>query len=117
MNASATLDELATQECLPCTGGVPALKGTALETLKRKLGQDWSVVDEHHLEKEFTFDDFRQALDFTNRIGEIAEQQNHHPALLTEWGKVTVSWWTHTVRGLHLNDFIMAAKTDDLYKG
>jgi 4a-hydroxytetrahydrobiopterin dehydratase len=68
-----------------------------------------------HLEKEFKFDNFVHALAFTNKIGELAEEEGHHPALLTEWGKVTVSWWTHKIRGLHRNDFIMAAKSDQTY--
>jgi 4a-hydroxytetrahydrobiopterin dehydratase len=70
---------------------------------------------EPHLEKVFNFKNFKQALDFTNRIGAIAETENHHPTLLTEWGRVTVYWWTHSVKGLHRNDFIMAAKTDHIF--
>jgi len=79
---------------------------------------DWQVVEREgiqHLERVFKFKNFSQALAFTNRVGELAEAEGHHPALLTEWGKVTVTWWTHKIRGLHRNDFIMAAKTDKLY--
>jgi 4a-hydroxytetrahydrobiopterin dehydratase len=78
---------------------------------------EWMVVEKdgvQQLVREFTFKDFAQALAFTNRVGAIAEEAGHHPALLTEWGRVTVSWWTHKVRGLHRNDFVMAAKTDPL---
>jgi 4a-hydroxytetrahydrobiopterin dehydratase len=78
---------------------------------------DWSVVERDaipQLERAFEFPDFAQALAFTNRVGEIAEEEDHHPALLTEWGRVTVTWWTHTVRGLHRNDFILAARTDEV---
>lgn len=78
---------------------------------------EWQLVTEsgeQRLKRVFKFKDFTEALAFTNRVGQIAEQQDHHPALLTEWGRVTVSWWTHKVHGLHLNDFIMAAKTDQL---
>jgi 4a-hydroxytetrahydrobiopterin dehydratase len=80
---------------------------------------DWQIVTEdgeQRLKRVFKFKNFSAALEFTNKVGQIAEQQNHHPALLTEWGRVTVSWWTHTVRGLHLNDFIMAARTDQLFQ-
>ena len=79
---------------------------------------DWSVdvVDGvMQLRREFGFGDFVQAMAFTNRVGDIAEQAGHHPAILTEWGRVTVSWWTHKIRGLHRNDQIMAARTDDVY--
>ena len=81
---------------------------------------DWKVTEEEgikRLERVFKFRDFRQALSFTNSVGESAEADGHHPAILTEWGKVTVSWWTHKIRGLHRNDFVMAAKTDRLYAG
>ncbi|HEX6540585.1 MAG TPA: 4a-hydroxytetrahydrobiopterin dehydratase [Ktedonobacterales bacterium] len=80
---------------------------------------DWVIATEFevpHLERAFTFPDFASALDFTNRVGALAEQVGHHPALLTEWGRVTVSWWTHSIGGLHRNDFILAARTDTLYK-
>lgn len=80
---------------------------------------DWRLVEQagmQRLERTFKFKNFVSALEFTNRIGEIAEQQDHHPALLTEWGKVTVTWWTHAVNGLHRNDFIMAAKSDVIYQ-
>jgi 4a-hydroxytetrahydrobiopterin dehydratase len=77
----------------------------------------WQILDVagvNHLQKVYSFKNFAQALEFTNRVGAIAETENHHPAILTEWGKVTVTWWTHKISGLHENDFIMAAKTDDL---
>ncbi len=77
----------------------------------------WEVTEEDgisRLQRTFTFPDFRQALAFTNRVGELAEREQHHPKLVTEWGKVTVIWWTHSVNGLHMNDFIMAARTSEL---
>jgi 4a-hydroxytetrahydrobiopterin dehydratase len=80
---------------------------------------DWEVVEQagvKRLERVFKFKNFAQALDFTNRVGTLAEAEDHHPALLTEWGKVTVTWWTHAIGGLHRNDFVMAAKTHDLYQ-
>ncbi len=79
----------------------------------------WQIVERDgikRLERIYTFKNFIDALAFTNKVGEIAESEGHHPALLTEWGKVTVTWWTHKLWGLHQNDFIMAAKTDQLYK-
>jgi 4a-hydroxytetrahydrobiopterin dehydratase len=79
---------------------------------------DWQIVEREsirRLERIFKFKNFVQALAFTDRVGELAEAEGHHPAILTEWGKVTVTWWTHKIRGLHRNDFIMAAKTDQLY--
>jgi len=87
------------------------------EALRREVS-DWSVVDRDgiaRLERVFTFPDFAAALAFTDRVGALADAQRHHPALLTEWGRVTVTWWTHAIRGLHRNDFVMAAKTDALH--
>ena len=80
---------------------------------------DWEIVERDgikRLRRVFSFDDFVQALEFTKRVGELAEDEGHHPALLTEWGRTTVKWWTHKIKGLHRNDFIMAAKTDELYQ-
>jgi 4a-hydroxytetrahydrobiopterin dehydratase len=104
------MNELAEKECVPCKGGVPPLKGKALQDLSTKLGNGWRAVQEHHLEKEFTFKDFREALDFTNRVGEIAESQNHHPDIYLAWGKVKVTIWTHKIDGLTESDFVLAAK-------
>ncbi len=89
-----------------------------LEKYKPEL-PNWRIVQEDgepRLQRQFNFKDFSSAMAFSNRVGEIAERENHHPALLTEWGKVTVTWWTHKIRGLHLNDLIMAARTDALYQ-
>jgi 4a-hydroxytetrahydrobiopterin dehydratase len=103
---------LADEKCIPCSGGVPALKGKELEDLTRTLGGDWRVIDQHHLEKEFTFPDFAQALAFTNRVGAIAEAEGHHPDIYLAWGKVRVTIWTHKVDGLTRADFVLAAKAD-----
>ncbi len=108
------MSELAAKSCVPCMGGVPPLEGPELERLQAQLGGDWQVVDGHHLEKEFTFPDFRQALGFTNRIGEVAEQEGHHPDIHLAWGKVGVQIWTHAIDGLTESDFILAAKIDRL---
>ena len=106
------MSDLASMECIPCRGGVPPLEGEQLDALHRRLGGGWKVVDGHHLEKEFRFDDFQQALEFTNRIGELAEEVNHHPDLKLGWGYVHVSLWTHKIDGLSEADFVWAAKAD-----
>jgi 4a-hydroxytetrahydrobiopterin dehydratase len=110
------MSELSQQHCVPCRGGVPALKGDQLKVLARKLGGDWKVVEEHHLEKAYTFDDFQQALAFTNRVGEIAEREGHHPDIHLTWGRVVLSIWTHKIDGLTESDFVLAAKADDAYR-
>ncbi|HEX2059630.1 MAG TPA: 4a-hydroxytetrahydrobiopterin dehydratase [Thermoanaerobaculia bacterium] len=103
---------LANEKCVPCRGGVPALRGEELQTLARELGGGWRVVDEHHLEKEFPFPDFATALAFTNRVGAIAEEEGHHPDIHLAWGKVRVTIWTHKIDGLTRSDFVLAAKID-----
>ncbi|MDH3456371.1 MAG: 4a-hydroxytetrahydrobiopterin dehydratase [Gemmatimonadota bacterium] len=105
--------ELAAKQCIPCRGGVPPLKGADIATLLEKLGGDWTVVDEHHLEKEYGFADFATALEFTNRVGAIAEREGHHPDIYLSWGKVGIKIWTHKIDGLTESDFILAAKADE----
>jgi len=106
------MSELAEKECIPCRGGVPPLKGKEITALQEKLGGGWKVVGEHHLEKEYAFKNFRAALDFTNRVGELAEAQGHHPDIYLVWGKVKLTLWTHKIDGLTESDFIFAAKAD-----
>lgn len=106
--------ELAEKECVPCKGDVPALKGKALKDYEQKLGNGWHAVHEHHLEKEFKFKDFKDALAFTNRVGDLAEGQGHHPDIYLAWGKVRVTIWTHKIDGLTETDFVLAAKIDRL---
>lgn len=108
------MNELARMECVPCKGNVPPLKGEELAHLLEKLGEGWRVVAEHHLEKEYRFRNFREALAFTNRVGEVAEAQGHHPDIHLAWGKVRLTVWTHKIDGLTESDFIFAAKVDDL---
>jgi len=108
------MSELAEKECIPCKGGIPPLKGQALAELLKKLGNNWEVINEHHLEKEFTFKNFREALAFTNKVGELAEAQGHHPDIGLSWGRVKIMIWTHKIDGLAESDFIMAAKIDRL---
>jgi 4a-hydroxytetrahydrobiopterin dehydratase len=109
---------LAQMKCTACRGGDPTLTEAEIAELKPGAS-DWQVVERDgilRLERLFKFKNFVQALDFTDRVGAVAEEEGHHPALLTEWGRVTVTWWTHKIKGLHRNDFIMAAKTDELYR-
>ena len=108
------MNALAEKECVPCKGGVPKLTGKELNDLASQLPSGWRVVNEHHLEKEFTFKNFRDALAFTNRVGELAEAQGHHPDFYLAWGKVKLTIWTHKIDGLTESDFIMAAKADAL---
>jgi 4a-hydroxytetrahydrobiopterin dehydratase len=103
---------LADRECIPCRGGVPPLKGEEIIRLLSQLGSGWRVAGEHHLEREYTFPDFRTALTFVNRVGELAEAQGHHPDLTLAWGKVGVQIWTHKIDGLTESDFVLAAKID-----
>lgn len=104
--------ELAAKSCVPCKGGVPPLKGKAIDDLLAKLGGDWRVANEHHLEKDYRFKNFREALSFTNRVGQIAEEQGHHPDIYLAWGKVGLRIWTHKIDGLTESDFVLAAKAD-----
>ncbi|MGH7770076.1 MAG: 4a-hydroxytetrahydrobiopterin dehydratase [Candidatus Binatia bacterium] len=106
------MSELAAKECVPCRGGVPPLRGKEITALQEKLGGGWQVVGEHHLEKEYAFKNFREALDYTNRVGELAEAQGHHPDIYLAWGKVKLTLWTHKIDGLTESDFIFAAKAD-----
>jgi 4a-hydroxytetrahydrobiopterin dehydratase len=110
---------LAREKCVACRRDEPTV--TAAETAElRQHIPEWELVEEdgvQRLRRAFRFDDFAQALEFTNRVGAAAEAEDHHPSLVTEWGRVTVTWWTHAIHGLHRNDFIMAAKTDRLAHG
>jgi 4a-hydroxytetrahydrobiopterin dehydratase len=108
------MSDLAEKECIPCKGEVPPLNQQELKELLDKLGGSWQVVDGHHLEKEYRFKDFRTALAFTNRVGELAEAQGHHPDIYLSWGKVKLVIWTHKINGLTESDFIFAAKADIL---
>jgi len=110
-------EQLAQEICEPCRTGGTQVSDVEADNWLEAL-PEWhikKVNDIAQLVREFKFKNFKQALVFTNKIGEVAEQEGHHPGLLTEWGKVTVSWWTHAVNGLHKNDFIMAAKTDAVF--
>lgn len=108
--------ELTQMKCVACRADAPLVTEEEIAQLL-PLVSEWKIVereDIERLERTYSFDNFAHALSFTNKVGEVAEAEGHHPALLTEWGKVKVTWWTHKIRGLHRNDFIMAAKTDQL---
>ena len=110
------MNELKNKKCVPYTEGLPPMPASEIKTLSEKL-PGWEVTSEggmNHLQRIFAFPDFKQALAFTNQVGELAELEQHHPKLVTEWGKVKVVWWTHAAKGLHINDFIMAARTSEL---
>jgi 4a-hydroxytetrahydrobiopterin dehydratase len=102
---------LAEKHCVPCKGGVPALKGEELAALSAQI-PDWKVIDGHHLTRTFAFPDFKTALAFVNRAGAVAEAEGHHPDLLLTWGRVDVKTYTHKIDGLTDSDFILAAKID-----
>lgn len=108
------MSELAKRQCVPCRGGVPPLAGAELKGLQARLGGGWDVVERRRLEKVYGFDDFRQALDFTIRVGEMAEEQDHHPDVELAWGRVKITIWTHKIDGLTESDFVFAAKADAL---
>jgi 4a-hydroxytetrahydrobiopterin dehydratase len=110
------MSELATKKCVPCRGGVPALRGEQIRNLIAQL-DGWEAVHEHHLAKNVTFPDFVSALAFVNRIGELAEAEGHHPDLYLTWGKVGIQIWTHKIDGLTESDFVLAAKIDRLPRG
>ncbi len=108
---------LTNRTCVPCQGGVEPLKGEELNKLFDQLQDGWNVIEEHHLEKLFKFKDFKTALDFVNKVDELAEQLSHHPDICLSWGKVKIKVFTHKIDGLHENDFIFAAKAQQLYSG
>ena len=104
--------KLAQRQCIPCQGGIPPLKGEALEMLLQELQNGWKMINEHHLQKDYAFPSYQEALRFTNLIVNLAESEGHHPELILSFRKVRVSYWTHKIDGLVESDFIMAAKSD-----
>ncbi|HXQ74438.1 MAG TPA: 4a-hydroxytetrahydrobiopterin dehydratase [Pyrinomonadaceae bacterium] len=107
------MSELSSKQCVPCRGGVPPLQGDEIQRLLSQLN-GWDVVQEHHLKKNYSFSNFAEALKFVNRVGELAEEQGHHPDICFGWGKAEVTIWTHKIDGLTESDFILAAKIDAL---
>ena len=108
------MTELVEKQCVPCRGGIPPLTSEEISPLAAQIS-DWEVVENHHIQKTFKSENFRSALDFVNQVGEIAEEQGHHPDLYLAWGKVEVKIWTHKINGLNESDFILAAKIDRAY--
>jgi len=112
------MQTLMQMKCVACRAGEPAVTDAEIAEFRPQVS-DWEIVEIDaikRLTRVYSFDDFAQALEFTNEVGKLADEQGHHPALLTEWGQTTVTWWTHAIRGLNRNDFVMAAKTDALYQ-
>lgn len=111
------MNELFRMKCVGCRAGEPRLTAAEIRQLSSQV-PEWRVRKVHgvpRIERTFAFKDFAEALAFANRVGLIAEEEGHHPVIITEWGKSTVAWWTHKIRGLHRNDFIMASKTDLIF--
>ena len=112
-----TTSRLSAEKCVACRRDSPQVTGEEISQLSSMVSE-WELITEEgipKLDRVFPFSNFQQALDFTNRLGELAESEGHHPRLVTEWGRVAVTWWTHKIRNLHRNDFVMAAKSDQIY--
>ncbi len=112
------METLTQMKCVACRKDEPIVTNAEIAEFQPQVSE-WEILELDgikRLRRVFSFDDFVQALEFTNKVGELAEDEGHHPALLTEWGRTTVTWWTHKIRGLHRNDFVMAAKTDVVYR-
>ena len=107
------MSELASRQCVPCRGGVPPLSGEEIAKLSPQL-QGWNVINEHHLNKSYKFSNFVEAQTFVDRVGQLAEEQGHHPDICFGWGRAEISIWTHKIDGLTESDFILAAKIDEL---
>ena len=112
------MTDLTKEKCVPCESDIPPMKENEIQEMKKEVPK-WEVIKADgisHLKRSFKFDDFEEALEFTNIIGEIAEEQGHHPVIELTWGRVTIEWWTHNINGLHKNDFVMAAKSSKAYR-
>ena len=107
------MSQLASKQCVPCRGGVPPLTGEEIKPLLGQL-QEWEVINEHHLRKMYRFSNFRESLAFVNKVGELAEDQGHHPDICFGWGQAEITIWTHKINGLTESDFILAAKIDEI---
>ncbi len=111
------MSDLSAGSCEPCRIGAPLLSDDELATLSSQISE-WKIIEVDGVKqvtRQYSFKNFVEAIAFANKVGEIAEQEGHHPAILVEWGSTSVTWWTHKIKGLHKNDIIMAAKTDDLF--
>jgi len=108
------MTDLLNKKCIPCSVGAPTLEEDEIAELMKSMKEGWEVVDNKKLRKAYKFKNFKEALDFTNKVGAIAEEEGHHPDIYLSWGKVVIELWTHKIGGLHENDFILAAKIDEL---
>jgi 4a-hydroxytetrahydrobiopterin dehydratase len=111
-----SIDTLAKNKCVPCKGGIPSLDADAITPLHAELGEEWSVINDHHLTRSYSFKGYSPAVAFTNAVAAIAEEQDHHPDILLCWGKVGVTIWTHKIDGLTESDFFFAAKVEEAYR-
>lgn len=109
------MEDLSLKKCVPCMKGALPLKGEQLSALMANINPSWKLVDGHHIQRTFSFKDFKEALAFTNKVGEIAEKEGHHPDIFLSWGKVKIVLWTHKIDGLSESDFILAAKCDIVF--
>ena len=114
METDCQMNSFSERDCVPCKGGVPPLKGKDLLSFMKEISEDWNLVKEHHLEREFNFPNFQEAWDYLNKVAQMSEQQDHHPDIELSWGRVKVIIWTHKIDGLTESDFVFAAKCDDL---
>ena len=110
------MSDLASQQCVPCRGGVPPMEQIEIEKLLKEL-DEWEAINGHHLSKSYSYKNFREALDFVNEVGNLAEEQGHHPDICFGWGRVEITIWTHKIDGLTTSDFVLASKIDKLRSG
>lgn len=108
------MSDLSNKKCIPCRIGAPTLNEDEIKELIKELKEGWEVIDNKKLKKTYKFKDFKEALEFTNKVGKLAEEEGHHPVIHLSWGKVVLELWTHKIGGLHENDFILAAKIDKI---
>ncbi len=108
------MKDLRSKKCVPCSIGAIPLNADEIQDLLKALDKNWDVIDDIQIERTFKFKDFKEALEFTNKVGDLAEAEGHHPDICLSWGKVEITLWTHKIKGLHENDFILAAKIDNL---
>ncbi|HSH36342.1 MAG TPA: 4a-hydroxytetrahydrobiopterin dehydratase [Schnuerera sp.] len=108
------MENLTAKKCIPCSIGAPTLEPDEIKEYHKSLQDDWKVIDNKKIEKTYKFKNFKEALDFTNKVGNLAEEEGHHPDIYLSWGKVVLQLWTHKIGGLHQNDFILAAKIDEI---
>ncbi len=108
------MSDLLSKQCIPCSIGAPTLNNEEINKYLKSLKEGWKVIDSKKIEKTYKFKNFMEALDFTNRVGKLAEKEGHHPDIHLSWGKVVIQLWTHKIDGLHENDFILAAKIDEI---